>query len=511
MQMRVRESPKTTTIRWLILAGVLVVAGAVYSTHLTDDLYGDETGQTIELVTQGRSLFSVVDPSSVHPPLFFFLAKASYLVVGKAWAIRLPSLLFALGTILILPFAARGILGERFFFPAAWLGLLSPFILEFSAEGRSYTMIVFFSLAALWFLVRFIKSDRPRDLVVLLVLSGLGVLTHYFFGLQIVYMGAAYLLEKRRLPSRLWKYVVAAAVGVAAAIAALMLGPGPHFFQYLQGGWSRGYFSAFNFLVRLPVAISYGFCTFRLPALDPARNVNWSMARENAATILMILIAFGGFLYAWIRMWKDKVAWYGLLVLGAVIPTALALLIGKLGFYLPREKHLAVIWGCVFFLQLLGLERLFRSWPGRAAAGCHLAVVAISMFHYLAQPNEYSRRMNWTGLNEAIERAVQSDDCLLYYHYDLGFLSMDRMAVLRRNIPRLRLTAPAAGEPDLETQARLLDRNTRGTIFLVDHEEARNIVDPSSLIIRTLTALRKAHQQRFGRNLILFVFSARSP
>ena len=78
MQMRVRESPKTTTIRWLILAGVLVVAGAVYSTHLTDDLYGDETGQTIELVTQGRSLFSVVDPSSVHPPLFFFLAKASY-------------------------------------------------------------------------------------------------------------------------------------------------------------------------------------------------------------------------------------------------------------------------------------------------------------------------------------------------------------------------------------------------------------------------------------------------
>jgi hypothetical protein len=509
--MRLKDETKAKTIWWVLLAATLVVAAAIYSTHLTDDLYGDETGQTIKLVTQGNSLFSVVDPSTTHPPLFFLLAKASYLLVGKPWAIRLPSLVFALGIILILPFAAREILGERFFFPAAWLGMLSPFILEFSAEGRSYTMTVFLSLAALWSLVRFIQSDRPRDLVVLLVLSGLGVLTHYFFSLQIAFMGAAYLLEKRRLPSNLWKYVVAFAVPAAAAIAALILGPGAQFFDNLQGGWDRAYFSVLNFLVRLPVAMCYGFCTFRLPSLDPARNFNWSMVRDNAATILMILIAFSGFLYVWIRLWRDKIAWYRLLLLGVVIPTALALLIGKLGFYLPREKHLAIIWGCVFFLQLLGLERMFRSWPGRVAAGCHLAVMAISMFHYLAQPDEYSRRMNWTGLNETIERTVQNDDCLLYYYYDLEHLSMNRMGVLRRNIPRLRLTAPAAGGPNLETRARLLDRNIRGRIYLVDHEEGRNFVDPSSVIIRTLARLRTEHEQRFGRNLILFVFAPRSP
>jgi len=504
---------RTTTRERLAVGAIVAVALVAYAAPITGDLFGDEIPGTYTRATESPSILSVIDPSTTHPPLYYFLAKLSFVLVGQPWAIRLPALLFALATIVVLPFVARDLLGERFFLPAAALGAVSPFLLEFAAEGRSYTAIVFFALAALWSLVRFMRSDSPRDLTILLVLCAAGMMTHYFFALYVGFIAIAYLVQRRRLPPGQWKHVAVAAVLVGASLAALMLVPGPRFAENLQGGWRGSHFSAVNFLARLPVAISYGFATFHLPRLDPARNVDPSMLFDNWPVAVMIVVAFLGILVAVIgllrqREQRDRVR---LLVLGAGIPMALALLVGTLGFYLPREKHLAAIWGPVLLLQLLALERLIRTWPGRAVACCHLAVIGVSCFHFLAQPDEYSRRMNWTGLNETLERSIRSDDLVLYYKYELDFLSMNRLTVLQRQVRTHNLTVPEPGVPGLEAQARELDGRVRGAIFLVDYEEARNTVDPSSLIIRTLASTRVMTEQRFGRNLILFTFARRSP
>jgi Dolichyl-phosphate-mannose-protein mannosyltransferase len=508
--MHVQVDATSRVVRWSFLGAALVVAAAMYSTHITGDLYGDEVSHTFVLVTQGSSLFSVVDRSTTHPPLYFVLAKASYLLVGEPWAIRLPSLAFALGIILILPFTAREMLGDRFFFPAAGLGLLAPFTLEFSAEARSYTMVVFLSLAALWVLVRFMRTDSGRDLAVLLVVCGLGVLTHYFFGLLLVFIAVSYLLEKRGLPPGLWKYVLIAAALVAVALAALILGPGARFVHDLQGGWERRYFSPVNFLVRLPVALSYGFCTFRLPHMDPARNFNWGMLAANWLLALLVVIAFGGFVYALVGIWRGKAVpgrRLRLLLLWAAIPTVLAVLVGELGFYLPREKHLAVIWGSVFFLQLLGLGRLARSWPGRVVVCCHLAVLSVSCFHYIVYPEEYSRRMDWSGLSEAIASRARPGDAIASYAYAWRSATLATDPSVRTAVPFEVLAGAATGGAPIGEVASRLGRTTRGTIYLVDDETQRNLTDPSNTVANALRVDRRLTVLPFGRNLSLMVFS----
>lgn len=502
--------PVNRTMQRTLLAAALVVAALLYSVRLRDDLYGDEVGHTWRLINQASSVWSVVDASTTHPPAFFVLAKAAYRLFDRPWAVRLPSVLFALATILLLPLAARDLLGERYRLPAAWLSAFSPFLLEFAVEGRSYTMVVFLSVASFWALTRLIRLGRTRDLIVVLALSCLGMLTHYFFFLQVLAMGVIYGVEKKSLPDHLWKLVLIAGGLLATAVAALIVGFGSEFVHRLQGDWAKSYFSLANFIVRLPVVLSYGTCTFRLPNLDPARNFTIAMVRDNLATVTMSVVALAGLLVAWIRLWKAHLRWYRALTLGIAVPTGIALIVGELGFYLLREKHLAVVWVCVALAQLLAIEWLLRSVPGRVVVGCHVAVVVVSAWHFLAQPDEFSRRMNWTGLNRSLEEQLQPADHVVYYKYDFSTISVSGLPVLERGFSHTRLAEDTlAGQP-IEVVARRLDDQVPGRIFLVDFEEGRNAVDPSSSVIRLLSEKRTLEAKPFGRNLVLYRFSRRS-
>lgn len=141
---------KHREVRDVLFVAGLLIALYLYSFHLSGDLYGDERGHTYTVVATGDFWSNIQDPSMCHPPLYFMLAKLSYNLTGKPWGIRIPSILFALGTVMILSFSAKRILGKRFFLPTLWMAVFSPFILEFAAEGRAYSMLIFFSVGTIW-------------------------------------------------------------------------------------------------------------------------------------------------------------------------------------------------------------------------------------------------------------------------------------------------------------------------------------------------------------------------
>jgi uncharacterized membrane protein len=391
MTLREKESAKRTTlalpgrtkhlgIRNVPFLAALLTALFLYSFHISSDLYGDERGHTYNVVATGDFWTNIQDPSMCHPPLYFMLAKLSYNLIGKPWGIRIPSILFALGTVIILSFGAKRILGERFFLPAAWMGALSPFLLEFAAEGRAYAMLIFFSVAMTWALFEFLQCENVKNMLILIFIAICGALTHYFFWLQMVFAGAYYLIVRKHI-SRYALGVLAIVLIVLAPLAStLFVSQEGNFTKYLQVSWSETYLNIPNFISRLPVALTYGYSTFSLPNLDPARNFSLRVLLDNWFLSLLVLISFVGIIYAWVRLALEKTKWFWLLFLGIVIPSLLGLVGGTLGFYLIREKHLAVVWGSYSMLLLLALHYLGRTKAWFLVIICYTAVVQIPSF-----------------------------------------------------------------------------------------------------------------------------------
>jgi len=493
-------------IRGVLFLAALLTALFLYSFHVSSDLYGDERGHSYNVIATGEFWTNIQDPSMCHPPLYFMLAKLTYTLTGKPWGIRIPSILFALGTVIVLSLGAKRILGERFFLPAAWMAALSPFLLEFAAEGRAYAMLIFFSVATTWAFFEFLQSENFKNTCILIFVTICGILTHYFFWLQVVFAGTYYLVVKRHISRHALSVLGIVLLVLVSLGSALFVTQEGNFRKYLQVSWSESFFSIPNFTARLPVALTYGFSTFHLPNLDPARNFSCRVLFDNWSLSLVVFVSFVGIIYAWVRLALGKTKWFWLLFLGILTPSLLGLLGGRLGFYLIREKHLAVVWGSYSLLLLLAFNYLSRAKVGFLVIACYTAVVIVSIVHYIAYPNEYSRRMDWTGLNQVLEGKTNHSDSIVFYANDPQSLSLGKMNVLENSFRRVNLRADRPEGISLIEFVEQIDYSTEGRIFLINNETDRHMVDPKSEVIKTLMSRRTISEQRFGRNLVLYEF-----
>jgi len=497
---------------WICLGVGLAVAAALLANlvHLRGDLYGDEWGHTYKVVVTGNFWDNLRVHALFYPPLYFLLARLCYLLAGTLWSIRIPSLLFALAMIPLAGVAARDLLGRRWIVPAAWLAALSPFVLEFATEGRAYAQVICFSLAVAWSFHRFLEREERRSgLILALSLAG-GAASHYIFGTVLITVAVYYLAVRRR--------VTRAALAVGALTGLLLLpvvwlrlaAPAGAFSESLQSDWVQGAAGLPNFILRAGVALNFGFCTFRLPALDPARNVPFSALRDNAGLAIMAFIAGAGVLIGTFQTLRSRKMPAAFLATLVVAPAALAILGGWLGFYLIREKHLALVWGPFSLLLLPALGWLPRRRLGLVALGCYLALAGISNAHFLLQPEIYSRRMDWQGLIGRLDRLMKPGDALAVYEYSVESLSLQPDPVPRREVLRIKIRSMIEGSTSPEQGARLLDKMVPGAIFLVNNETDRLTADPQGEFLRGLASLRPMERTPYGRNLTLYVF-ARKP
>jgi hypothetical protein len=496
----------------MFVCAAVLAALALYAFHITGDLYGDEWGHTYKVIATGSFWENIQDPSMCHPPLYFILAKFFYDIVGQPWAMRIPSLIFAAGTIVLVAFGARRMLGARFFAPAAWLAALSPFLLEFAAEGRAYAMLIFFSVATLWAFYKFLERESWKTMLLLAAAIICGALTHYFFWFEVAFISVYYLVGKRTITRySIGVFIITFALLMPFAVM-LFLIQKASFRGALQVYWSAAYFSSLNFLSRLYIAINYGYSTFTLPNLDPARNVPIiEVIKNNMAVFVLVLAAFSGFFAAAVgafRALREKRRKLLFFALGILIPVALGLCAAWAGLFLIREKHLAIIWAPFFFLSLLLLDYMRERFWGKIAACAYLLVISVSLWHFLITPDDYTRMMNWTGMNGVIERQIKADDTVLYYIYDPRIQSAGGMASLDRSshVLSIGLWNSANDENVLKNEAHRIEANARGRIFLVYNEADRNIVDPRNVVFNAFGEKRTVVPERFGRNLILYTF-----
>lgn len=156
-----------------------------------------------------------------------FLAALMYAVLGHAdWIGRVVSIAFGLAGIVAFHGLTRHIWDDRRAIVAAWLLALAP---EGTRIERSFIpdpAMVALVVASFWMLVRYVARDRPRDLVMAVVLGTLGNLTKLpgmIIGLPIAYAAIVMLRRRDALNHRQVRRLDAAMVASAIPVSAYYL------------------------------------------------------------------------------------------------------------------------------------------------------------------------------------------------------------------------------------------------------------------------------------------------
>lgn len=396
----------------LLLAVVVLVAAGLRLYRIGADLWLDEI--TPILFYGHMSPLEVIasySRSNNHLLNTLLVQLSTWLFGEGEWAVRLPAVLFGIGTIPVLYWIAR--LGLT-----RWASLASALLLAtsyhhvfFSQNARGYASYLFFSLLATGLLIRALQQDRPRLWAVYvlatvlnfasLLISGFVFAAHLLVGL----IALLVLRRRGRSPAPMARRltgVFALAGFMGFQLYALVL---PDIYSVIQKTYtspSTGFtpFSS-EFLGELARGISAGFGTGLLLGALP-----------------FLLMAGYGFWSLLHRQWALAAA------LGLALALGAALLIGRGLTFSPRFFILALPLAILSAVQgvYTGVEWLSRSlkWERTDFAGARLATPlvvliaaasGVSLQRYFEVPKQPYR-----ASLQYVEAARQPDGAVIVLH-----------------------------------------------------------------------------------------------
>ncbi len=181
---------------YLWLTAILALAAALRIVGLDAPMWHDEIQTVVTHLDLGWSEM-VQSYSMNHHYLHNLLAKASMALFGDSpWAIRLPAMLFGLGTLVAIWLLARDTAGVTIAHVTTLLLALSYHQIWFSQNARGYTGLAFFSTLGMLFFLRGIERPRRGIWLAYGLCLAAAVFTHltgaFFFMAQgLVWLGVA--------------------------------------------------------------------------------------------------------------------------------------------------------------------------------------------------------------------------------------------------------------------------------------------------------------------------------
>jgi 4-amino-4-deoxy-L-arabinose transferase-like glycosyltransferase len=164
-------------------------------------------------------MLHAVKASESNPPLYYVLAWGWAKAFGSdEVGLRSLSALFGTATVPLAYCIGAELAHRRAGLIAAALVAVSPMLIWYSQEARSYALLVFLCAASLLFFVRALRTRSGRDLALWALASALALSSHYF-AVFAVGIEAAWLLVALRARRRL---VFPAVIAVALAGLALV-------------------------------------------------------------------------------------------------------------------------------------------------------------------------------------------------------------------------------------------------------------------------------------------------
>jgi hypothetical protein len=165
----------------LLIAAITLLALALRLGGFGQGLFADELSTAWVVLGHGLGhvVSSVRSNDEITPPLFFVLAWASSKLGSNPDLLRLPSLVAGVGTVPIVYAIGMRTVGRRAALIAAAIIALSPFLVYYSTEARSYALMIALVGGSSLALLNALDDDRPRWWVVYAALSVGAMYSHY--------------------------------------------------------------------------------------------------------------------------------------------------------------------------------------------------------------------------------------------------------------------------------------------------------------------------------------------
>lgn len=398
--------PPRTLVFLIVLSSIALVLRLI---NLNSDLWVDEVFTLIDFVRQPMGEILTSFPSQNQHMLYSVLAHASFEVFGEsAWALRLPSVLFGVGSIWAMYFLCRKLLGTLEAVLASALMTVSYHHIWFSQNARGYMGLLFFTLLATWFWFEALEKNTWRWWLLYSAAIVLGMWIHMtmtfvvaahalvysFFALFPRYGG---LQSENFSPERRAKFKPFAAwilsVTATLQLYALVL---PEFLRSALHEESR------NSLWTNPLWV----------IRESAQNLSIGFAGTAVVLCGAAFVAFG-----WVSLFNENRRAALLIVLPPVFAGALMIVLGHNLF--PRFFFFAMGFGLLIVVHgALELPKFFSKHVNAlkhrkittAVAGVALVIlmIAASMF---TVPRIYALpKQNFTGARNYVESLKKPDE-----------------------------------------------------------------------------------------------------
>lgn len=209
---------RAITPLWGLAALTLLAAVLRFATLDVQSVWLDESA-TITLVHRGfGGMLSHLSSSESAPPLYYVLVWAWTKVFGSG-VLGFRSFSALIGTLTIpMLYAAGREVSARVGLWLAALATVSPIMFYYSQEARCYALLILFSVAAIVYWQRAMRTPDGRALTLWSAMSVLALLTHYFA--VFLFVPEAILLL-RRVGMRRLRAPIGAVLLVGLALAPL--------------------------------------------------------------------------------------------------------------------------------------------------------------------------------------------------------------------------------------------------------------------------------------------------
>jgi hypothetical protein len=392
---------------WIL--AVVIAIGAIlrFGTISSQSYWLDEATTVHEMQLSFGAMLHQVHVNETTPPLYFVLAWLWAKVFGTSEAgVRSLSALLGTAAIPITYLCGRELVSRAAGLVAAALAALSPFMIWYSQEARSYMLFAVLCGLSFLFFARTLRDPSHRNMAWWAVTSAAAILTHFFAGFLIAPEGVWLVLALRR------RWMLVAAVAVAAvqlAVLPLALGDTSHPLNWI---------TAFPLSVRIKqVPVDLGLGSLYQSSIVTQGLLGAALLAAATAALVWI----GGD-----RRYRR----------GAIISAALAavvilvpILLAQAGSDYVVPRNFAPAW--IPLAVLLGAACTV---PRARLAGAALTAILLAAFVYanvrIGDDPQY-QRPDWRGVASALGAATGPRAIVAY---DSGFAAQP-LTIYLRGVP----------------------------------------------------------------------------
>lgn len=381
------------------LIAILVAASVLRFYHLDAGLWYDEILMYMSYMGKPiGEIVSLYDSENQHC-FYTLLARLALQLFGEsAWAVRLPAVLFGVGSLGALYLLGREVSSPREALLSTALLGLSYHHIWFSQNARGYTGLLFWTILASYLFVRGYRETRPRFWLLYAYAVALGVYTHItmlfvVFGHFVIYLARLYTHCKELWPHRWTSFVLGFCLAglLTFQLYALIL---PQVFSGVReeshvGLWKQPLWTLLEFVRGMQV--SFSGSVVALVACVIFGSGVWSFARTSPVVLqflgipsligLAIVLAMGHHL--WPRFFFFAMG-FGILVI----------------------VRGTMVWGHV-------VARLFNLAPTKSALLGTVLCTGLILVSALSIPAAYGPKQDYLGALNFVEGRKEPGDAIV--------------------------------------------------------------------------------------------------